>query len=85
MSLLQDVLRSKTEDIDRRLNNVRLTRRAAHLDNDDSDDEIVNVVSQISNLIRYESNQSPRYLFLAHLHGQDHPHQFVVVETLHDL
>lgn len=44
MSLLQDVLRSKTEDIDRRLNNVRLTRRSAHLDNDDSDDEIVNVV-----------------------------------------
>ena len=43
MSLLQDVLRSKTEDIERRLNNVRLTRRA-HLDNDDSDDEIVNVV-----------------------------------------
>ena len=44
MSLLQDVLRSKTEDIDRRLNNVRLTRGSALLDNDDSDDEIVNVV-----------------------------------------
>ena len=44
MSLLQDVLRSKTEDIDGRLNNVRLTRRSAHLDNDDSDDEVVNVV-----------------------------------------
>jgi len=45
MSLLQDVLRSKTEDIDRRLNNVRITRRSAHSDIDDSDDEIVNVVS----------------------------------------
>ena len=44
MSLLQDVLRSKTEDIERRLNNVRITRRSAHLDVDDSDDEIVNVV-----------------------------------------
>ena len=44
MSLLQDVLRSKTEDIERRLNNVRITRRSAHSDIDDSDDEIVNVV-----------------------------------------
>ena len=43
MSLLQDVLRSKTDDIDRRLRNVKLTR-SAQLDNDDSDDEIVNVV-----------------------------------------
>ena len=44
MSLLQDVLRSKTEDIDRKLNNVRLTHRSAHVDTDESDDEIVNVV-----------------------------------------
>ena len=84
MSLLQDVLRSKTEDIDRRLNNVRLTRRSAHLD-DDSDDELVNVVRPNLNLICFESNQSARYLFLVRLHGQDHPHQFAVVETLHDL
>ena len=49
MSLLQDVLRSKTEDIDRRLNNVRLTR-SPHLENDDSDDEIVSVVRPTVNL-----------------------------------
>lgn len=47
MSLLQDVLRSTTADpqaIERRLHNVSL--RPEHTDNkDDSDDELVNVVS----------------------------------------
>ncbi|KAF8147285.1 hypothetical protein B0H34DRAFT_624789, partial [Crassisporium funariophilum] len=47
MSLLQDVLRSNTEDIDRRLDNVRLSAktRTAYEEKDDSDDDLVNVVS----------------------------------------
>ncbi|KDR68682.1 hypothetical protein GALMADRAFT_231010 [Galerina marginata CBS 339.88] len=47
MSLLQDVLRSNVEDIDNGLKNIRLVgkRRTSYEDKDDSDDEIVNVVS----------------------------------------
>ncbi|KAF9475996.1 hypothetical protein BDN70DRAFT_765923, partial [Pholiota conissans] len=47
MSLLQGVLRSSAEDIDARLKNVRLNGKRGHTyeDKDDSDDDLVNVVS----------------------------------------
>jgi len=51
MSLLQDVLRSHTADslaIEKRLNNIAITIRSpngSNIDKDDSDDELVNVVS----------------------------------------
>ncbi|KAG6919456.1 hypothetical protein DXG01_005715 [Tephrocybe rancida] len=45
MSLLQDVLRSKTADIDRKLKSVEISRRLATNASDESDDDIVNVVS----------------------------------------
>jgi len=56
MSLLQDVLRSKTEDIESSLKNVRLNskRRPAYEDNkDDSDDDLVNVVRTLLVLLFY--------------------------------
>ncbi|KAG6816416.1 hypothetical protein H0H87_006153 [Tephrocybe sp. NHM501043] len=47
MSLLQDTLRSQTADIDRKLKSARLTTRSrlAQTGSDESDDDIVNVVS----------------------------------------
>jgi len=46
MSLLQGVLRSKTEDIEKSLNIIRLDgkQRTLYEDKDDSDDDLVNVV-----------------------------------------
>jgi hypothetical protein len=46
MSLLQGVLRSKIEEIDKGLNNVRLEGkpRTSIEDKEDSDDDLVNVV-----------------------------------------
>ena len=46
MSLLQGVLRSKTEDIEKSLNIIRLDgkQRTSYEDKDDSDDDLVNVV-----------------------------------------
>jgi len=56
MSLLQDVLRSKTEDIESSLKNVRLNskRRPSYEDNkDDSDDDLVNVVRTLLVVLFY--------------------------------
>jgi len=46
MSLLQGVLRSKTEEIEKSLNIIRLDgkQRTQYEDKDDSDDDLVNVV-----------------------------------------
>ena len=46
MSLLQGVLKSKTEEIEKRLNIIRLDgkQRTPYDDKDDSDDDLVNVV-----------------------------------------
>lgn len=46
MSLLQGVLRSKTEDIEKSLNIIRLDgkQRTLYEDKEDSDDDLVNVV-----------------------------------------
>ena len=56
MSLLQGVLRSKVEEIDKGLNNVRLDGkpRTSYEDKDDSDDDLVNVVRLFILIVRVD-------------------------------